>query len=221
MTSEHKAWNWKANKDEFWHEPCEESYWLVHRWKEKGYTHFLDLGCGLGRHSMLFARNGFEVAAIDLSPDAVACLGEKARSEGLTNRVTTQVCDMAELPFPDESFDCLLAFHVISHTTSEGIRGILREVRRVLKPGGEFYLTLCSKDTWSYAKAGFPRIDEHTVIKQEDGPEDGIPHFFADEDTIFELFAREELITVRHIKERIVAGRDYGSWHWFILGKKD
>jgi 2-polyprenyl-3-methyl-5-hydroxy-6-metoxy-1,4-benzoquinol methylase len=43
----------------------------VNRWKDKNYKSFLDLGCGLGRHSLLFAQSGFKVSSFDLSEEAV------------------------------------------------------------------------------------------------------------------------------------------------------
>ncbi|HOO76209.1 MAG TPA: hypothetical protein PLS66_13005, partial [Tepiditoga sp.] len=64
-----KAWDWKEVKDKIWYEPSEESYYLLKRWQN--FNTFLDLGCGLGRHSVLFAENNFETYALDLSEYAV------------------------------------------------------------------------------------------------------------------------------------------------------
>ena len=47
-----KAWDWKAEKDNIWLIPCEESYALVKDWKNKKFKNILDFGCGLGRHSI-------------------------------------------------------------------------------------------------------------------------------------------------------------------------
>ena len=68
---EHKAWDWEKIETDIWYRPAEIAYYLAERWKQKGYSHFLDLGCGLGRHSLFFARKGFTVHSIDLSKDAV------------------------------------------------------------------------------------------------------------------------------------------------------
>ena len=85
--------------------------------------------------------------------------------------------DMSKLPYDDNSFDAIYAYHVISHTDSVGIKRIINEISRVLRIGGEIFLTLCSKESWSYKDAGYPRLDENTVIKTDDGPEKGIPAF--------------------------------------------
>ena len=179
---EHKAWDWEKIETDIWYRPAEIAYYLAERWKQKGYSHFLDLGCGLGRHSLFFARKGFTVHSIDLSESAVEGLRATASEQNLP--ITAQCGDMSALPYQDDAFDCLLAYHVISHTDTAGIKKILSEIRRVVKNGGEVYLTLCSKNAWSYKEAGFPVVDENTVIKVEDGPENGIPHFFTDAETI-------------------------------------
>ena len=52
-----KGWNWNIvtdDKAEMWKNPSIESYYLLYRWKSQGKNTFLDLGCGLGRNSILF-----------------------------------------------------------------------------------------------------------------------------------------------------------------------
>ena len=218
MPIESKAWDWKRNNSERWDEPSEISYYLLQRWKAKGFKSFLDLGCGPGRHSMQFAGAGFDVTAFDLSAEAIALVEGKAKGAGL--RITTCCGDMRRLPFAEASMDCLLAYHVISHTDTEGIREALAEIRRVLRPGGELYLTFCSKKAWSFAEAGFERLDANTVLKREDGPEDGIPHFFVDEESLEALLEGIEIVSLQHVQDLVVGGESYGSWHYFLLGER-
>ena len=213
-----KEWDWNKNSQTIWFTPCEESYYLIKRWQEKGYKRFLDLGCGRGRHSIQFAKSGFNVSSVDLSVVAVCGLQEWAGREGLN--ITTAVDNMMNLPFADETFDCLLAYHVISHTDSKGIIKVISEIKRVLKPEGEFYISLCSKNTWSYKESGYPRLDANTVIKVEEGPENGIPHYHVDDAVLKELLADFRLITVRQVQDVVLEGQDYVSWHYFVLGKK-
>jgi SAM-dependent methyltransferase len=128
---------------------------------------------------------------------------------------------MNTLPFNDNAFDCLLAYHVISHTDTIGIHKIIDEIHRVIRPGGEFYLSLGSKSAWSFVSAGYPKHDENTIIKLEDGPENGIPHFYSDENTINELFVKFKLIHVQHVQDIIINKTPLkNSWHYFILGEK-
>ena len=89
-----------------------------------------------------------------------------------------------------------------------------------MKPKGEFFITFCSKNAWSFKEAGYPKLDDNTVIKIEDGAENNVPHFYVDDTSIKKLLRDLKLITVRHVQDVILEGHDYVSWHYFILGKK-
>lgn len=214
-----KPWNWNEEKNQIWLNPSEESYYISARWKKQGYKKLLDFGCGLGRHSVYFSQQGFDVTAFDLSTDGIDHLKQWAKKENL--EINAQVADMLELPYADQSFDCLFAYHVISHTDTFGMKKIMNEIKRVIKPGGEIYITLCSKDTWAFAEAGYPRIDENTVRKTEDGPEKDVPHFYVNLDDALKLFseANLELISVRHTDDCYWDGQKRNSKHYFILAK--
>lgn len=145
-------------------------------------------------------------------------LKEWAEREKLSVRAET--ADMMELPCRDASFDCVFSFHVISHCDTEGIRRVIAEMNRVLKPGGELYCTLCSKDTWSFRDAGYPKIDENTVLKTDEGPEKGIPHFFVDLNDVLRLFSGFGIIRIRHVDDCWFDGAKRKSLHYFLLAAK-
>lgn len=94
----------------------------------------LELGCGTGNDAARLAREGLHVIATDLSSEAVA----QARKK-YGDVVDFQVADMATgLPFPDGSFDAVMA-NVALHMFSASItRAIFEDVRRLLRPGGLF-----------------------------------------------------------------------------------
>jgi 2-polyprenyl-3-methyl-5-hydroxy-6-metoxy-1,4-benzoquinol methylase len=212
-----KSWNWnivKGDHEEFWKNPSEESYYLVNRWLSQNKNMFLDLGCGLGRHCILFAKNGFKTFAFDLSEDAIKKTKEWMKTENL--ETTYDIGDMLELPYPINSMECVLCRNVISHTDTEGIKLIIKELFRVLKSDGECYLTLGSKQSEGF-KQDWPVVDENTKIRIEDGPENGIPHFYADYDLIKELFKDFKIINISQIEN---FHNDISSWHYHILIKK-
>lgn len=183
-----KAWDWSKNTDRNWLVPCVESAYLAESWKSKGFSEFLDLGCGLGRHSVYMAAHGFTVTAADLSDYGVDHLREWAAREEVA--VAPVVCNMLDLPFEDGRFDCAMAYHVIYHTDTEGFVRALAELNRVLKPGGELFVTLISKNTWSYQRAeNYPRVDENTILRREHATEMDVPHFYADIGDIKTLFS--------------------------------
>ena len=180
---------------------------------KEGKKRILDLGCGLGRHSILFSKYGFQVSALDSSEEAIDSLQKYSEDNDL--EIQCKVGDMHELPYPDDSFDCIFAFLSISHTDSKGIIKVISEMKRVLVPGGAMFFTLCSKETWSFTEAGYPKIDENTIMKTE-GAEEGIPHFYVDKDDIIELMKDFQLIRVRHVDDCFFQGNWRNSKHYFI-----
>jgi len=218
---ESKAWDWKIVKnkqEQTWLEPSIESYYLIDRWQKQRKKDFLDLGCGLGRHTIQFAKAGFNTAGFDLSEESIRRTAEYAKAEKLD--IALKVGDMLELPYPDASFDCILCRNVISHTDTAGMHQIVEELKRVLRPEGECYLTLGSKETWGF-KQDWPVVDENTKIRIEDGPENGIPHFYADYDLIQELFKDFKIELVYQLEDFYEkGGKTLNSWHYHLLIKK-
>lgn len=209
-----KAWEWEKEEESIWLEPSEESYYYVEKWKKEKRRSVLDLGCGLGRHAILFAKNGFKVTAVDLSEYAIDHLKKWEKIEGISIR--SKVSDMKKLPFLDNSFDCIYAYHVISHTDTLGFVAILNEIKRVLKPNGNIYLTLCSKETWSFKESNYPKIDENSIIKTDKGPEENIPHFYVDLEDILIRFNDFDIERIRHIDDCYMQNKKQNSKHYYI-----
>ncbi|MDD4082612.1 MAG: class I SAM-dependent methyltransferase [Sphaerochaetaceae bacterium] len=217
-----KAWEWeivKGKVEDYWKKPCIESYYLINRWLSNAKTKFLDLGCGLGRHSIQFAKAGFNTYALDLSEKSIQFTKDWAKKEKLN--IDVKLGDMLKLPYEDEEMDCILCRNVIYHSDTEGIKKIVDEIYRVLKKDGECYLTLISKERNEFKKE-WPVVDENTKIKIEDGPENGVPHFYADLNIIFELFLKFKIIFLEHIEKDISNNnRNPSNWHYHILIKKE
>lgn len=216
---ESKSWDWSRNKEEKWLIPCVESPYLAERWTSLGFNRFLDIGCGLGRHSVYMAEKGFNVTALDLSEYGVDHLKKWADEKGLN--VNTVVSDMLKLPFEDNSFDCIMAYNVIYHTDGEGFSSIMKEIKRVLKPGGELFLTLISKGTWSYVYSMGTVVDSNTILRNDNPAEDNVPHFYMDFNDITEFFRDWEFVDEPvEMCEYSREDRKKISKHWKMLIKK-
>jgi predicted N-acetyltransferase YhbS/SAM-dependent methyltransferase len=101
----------------------------------------LDLGCGPGRAALLLAAEaGAHVTAVDLHEPFLAELRRAAADRGLAESVRTVATDMAELPYPDGSFDLVWAE---SSAYAIGFDRALRSWRRLLAPGGALVVTEC------------------------------------------------------------------------------
>lgn len=217
-----KGWQWETLQEdqrEYWRNPSEESYYLVNRWRAQGKEEFLDLGCGMGRHAILFGKNHFQVNCFDLSEEAVQSTKQWAEQENLAFGYA--VGDMLCLPYEEERFDCILCRNVISHSDTRGVMQTIAEIRRVLRVGGECFLTLASKCTWAFRQGEGYLLDENTRVRMDHGPEHGIPHFYADRQEALRLFGDFEIVNVSHVETYYERnGMERNSAHWHLLVKK-
>ena len=175
--------------------PVDNCIYIANKWKESGHKYLLDLGTGLGRHAIYFSKQGFNVSAMDISDYAIQYLRNWASKENLM--INAEVGDMLSLPYSNNSFDCIFAYHVISHTDSIGINKIISEIERVLKSNGEVYLTFCSKESTEFIEHWFPKLDKSTLICQDEA-EKGIPHFYVDLNDLKDLLANFNIELIKH-----------------------
>jgi ubiquinone/menaquinone biosynthesis C-methylase UbiE len=100
----------------------------------------LDIGCGTGTFAV--ALKGWvprvEVIGLDPDPKALARSRRKAERAGVSIRFDQGFADA--LPYPDASFDRVFSSLMFHHVPPDAKLTTLREVRRVLKPGGSFHL---------------------------------------------------------------------------------
>jgi SAM-dependent methyltransferase len=104
----------------------------------------LEVGIGLGTDFVRFVRAGARATGVDLTEAAVEAARERLRLEGLSADVRR--ADAEALPFEDESFDVVYAYGVVHHTpdTAQAVR----ELHRVLRPGGEARVMVYSRRSW-------------------------------------------------------------------------
>jgi ubiquinone/menaquinone biosynthesis C-methylase UbiE len=98
-------------------------------------SRILDWGCGFGQVSDLLSREGLNVTAFDYRPDAEEGEWPLERYPHLRVHLSR---DPLRLPFPDQTFEAVLSCGVLEHV--EDPDSSLEEIRRVLEPGGTFYV---------------------------------------------------------------------------------
>lgn len=113
----------------------------------------LDAGCGGGGMPLSFAEEAEQVVAIDLAPRFDDAGHRLAIERGVRNLHFARA-DGQALPFKDASFDMVLSHAVIEHVADAQL--YLRELVRVLKPGGFIYLS--TAPYLSFAGAHLPRL---------------------------------------------------------------
>jgi len=106
----------------------------------------LDAGCGSGRNLIYLLRNGFDVCAVDVAPDAITGIKDLAKT--LAPELPPSnfcVAAVEALPFEDAHFDLVISNAVLHFAKSEDhFEQMLISMWRVLKPGGYFFARLAS-----------------------------------------------------------------------------
>ena len=96
-------------------------------------AHLLEVGCGMGYDSLEFSKRGVRVTATDLTLAAVELATKHFAIEGVQAE-DVRAENVLALSFDDDTFDAVWAAGVLHHTGD--IRQAVREIHRVLKPGG-------------------------------------------------------------------------------------
>ena len=199
-----------------WDKIEEASKWLtpepdVKRWAEglaMGAT-ILDLGAGVGRHALSLKAAGFETTALDASAEGLTEIDKAGTG------VKTQLGRMDDLPFENGSFDHVLSWNVIYHGDETVLLNTISEVRRVLKPGGTFMLTMLSKRRlWiDREKLNSPKeISRNTWVFDEDSSDKRHPHYYCGAVEMLALFQGFEVMWMEDREHE-----NPGSWHWHLI----
>jgi SAM-dependent methyltransferase len=215
------AWDMSYSKgDNYVFYPHEEVIRFVSRYirKRTGLTTFrdqrdfastprgLDLGCGIGRHVRFIDDMNMDAYGIDLSRVAIEealniCKAE--RRDHLANRF--HIGSITDMPYDNAYFDFIVSHGVLDSLPLELAKEAISEAKRILKPGGLFYLDLVSGDD----SAHYPEYSgEETVT----GPfESNTIQSYFNLDRIYDLInGHFEMIDCTLIKHKNVIGN---SWH--------
>jgi len=169
-----------------------------------GVTTLLDLGCGTGGDSLVLARQGLHVTGMDYSQVALQRAQAKAQAANLD--VTFCNGDMAQpLPFADANFGAVMS-NVALHSFGDMlIRQIVRDVQRVVHPGGLLLVHLNSLDDMPYRAQRYVRVAElePNYYREAHGQ---TMHFFSED--YFRAVLRDWMILeLTHIPLRDGTGR--------------
>lgn len=118
----------------------------------------LEVGCGAGTDLIRFARNGAIPTGVDLAASAIRLATDNFALEG--RKAGLLVADGEALPFPDASFDLVYAHGVVQYTTDD--QALVRDCRRVLKPGGTAIFQVYNRISWLNALSRVTKVElEH------------------------------------------------------------
>lgn len=106
----------------------------------------LEIGCGLGTDGAQFAKADADYTGVDLTDAAVELARKRFELFDLPGKF--QTADAENLDFADESFDLVYSHGVLHHTPDTA--GAIREIHRVLRPGGRAIVMLYHRNSYNY-----------------------------------------------------------------------
>jgi SAM-dependent methyltransferase len=213
------GWDWNRALLEMptrWTEVADEMFSFSGEMRKNQCHTVYDLGCGVGRHTVFMAQQGFRVSASDISSGAI----EKTRANLSQAKVeaTLQQLDMSEWPFDDGQFDAVIAFNVVYHATCSEIESILAQIQRVLRPQGLLFITF--KSVLDSQCGQGDKLAAFTWAPTS-GVETGIPHYYVDETEAKRLLQNFDLVSVVHKQELPVSVyNERHRAHWVIRARK-
>lgn len=200
MTNDQKQqWNevYAKNPEFFGDEPSIFARQALELFRENGVSSLLELGPGQGRDTVFFAENGIDATGLDYSNQSISELNTKAAAHGLSSKIRLQQHDVREpLPFPEGSFDgCYSHMLLCMHLSKKEIGFAVREMHRVLRPGGVAVYSVRSTYDPHYGFSGAKHLGEQ--IYEVGG---FVVHFFS-EDMVRKFAHGFEIAKIDRLKE--------------------
>jgi len=208
---------------ELWHDPEVRARWeampplpevveMADRLEREGRRRVLDIGCGLGRHTVYLAARGLEVTATDVASSAIEQCTSNLEEAGLT--ATMVEVEMSDFPWPDAHFAGAVASNVIHHTDLATLKAIISSITRVLSDGGYFVWVT---PTPRHFACGRGRELEPMTWVGFDTSDGHLPHHYSTEEEVRELLADYEVLS---LDEHEYREGENSRWHWRVLARK-
>ena len=136
--SQHWENNFSNKPEMFGHEPSLSAIKALEIFKGKKINNIIELGAGLGRDSIFFAKNTIKTVALDYSSSGITRINNKIKKNNLSNYISTKLFDVRKaLPFKDSSIEaCYSHMLYCMALTTNDLKKLNNEIQRILKPGG-------------------------------------------------------------------------------------
>ena len=136
--SQHWEKNFSNKPEMFGLEPSLSAKKALKLFQEKKIDKIVEIGAGLGRDTIFFAKNSIHTTALDYSSSGIKIINQKTNKENLSNYVSTKLFDVREkLPFEDNSIEaCYSHMLYCMALTTNDLEKLNNEIQRILKPSG-------------------------------------------------------------------------------------
>ena len=138
LQSQHWESNFSSKPEMFGLDPSLSAKKALKLFKEKNINKIVEIGAGLGRDTIFFAKNAIHTIALDYSLSGIKVINQKTNKGNLSNYISTKLFDVREkLPFKDNSIDaCYSHMLYCMALTIADLQKLNNEIHRILKPNG-------------------------------------------------------------------------------------
>jgi len=174
--SQHWEKNFSNKPEMFGLTPSLSAKQALKLFQKKKIDKIVEIGAGLGRDTIFFAKNSIHTTALDYSPSGIKIINQKTNKDNLSNYISTKLFDVREkLPFEDNSIEaCYSHMLYCMALTTNDLEKLNNEILRILKPGGINIYTVRHTNDGDFQK-GIHRGEE---LYENDG---FIVHYFSEE----------------------------------------
>ena len=193
--SQHWEKNFSNKPEMFGLDPSLAAIKALKIFKEKKISNIIELGAGLGRDTIYFAKNFIYVEPLDYSKVSIESITDKSIKLNLTNYIKPKLFDVRKkLPFEDNSIEACFSHMLYCMALSNyDLKNLNNEICRVLKPGAINIYTVRHTEDRDY-KNGIYRGED---LYENDG---FIVHFFSKE-KINQLLEGFEVLSIEKFEE--------------------
>ena len=174
--SQHWEKNFSNKPEMFGLEPSLSAKKALKLFQEKKIDKIIEIGAGLGRDTIFFAKNLIRTTALDYSSSGIKAINQKTNKENLSNYISTKLFDVREkLTFEDNSIEaCYSHMLYCMALTTNDLEKLNNEIQRILKPGGINVYTVRHTNDGDFKRGVYVGED----LYENDG---FIVHYFSEE----------------------------------------
>lgn len=168
----------------------------------------LEVGCGTGNNLVFFAENGHMATGIDLDINALAYAKKFLKEKKLKAKLLK--ADAKKLPFRNASFDLVLDRACLQHNKIVDVKKIIKEIYRVLSPGGIFIM-IHFRSKKDYSAKHF-KLDKTFAFYKD--------VTFIDSKELKRLLSQFEILYLEHLKNEILIPKKINRCHYILVARK-
>lgn len=216
LISQKEYWNKRFKEGKLWGEqPCPSAYMSIPYLESNNSNKILVPGCGYGRNSAYFAKNGYEVTGIDISKEAIKHAADDVEPD--MKNLSYQVNDLFSMVSMVDQYDAVFLSNVIHLFLANDRSKLIRIMDLLINPRGLLIFTAISESDRKNFGVG-EEVEQNTFLHNEK-----VLHFYTEEEIRSILPSNYKVIEQKlHTQtETDPTGNEEDLILWFVVAKKE